>query len=66
MEFLWFFLYFGFMTQNIELQNISFSENIEYCTNIIHNPTMQEQFEKKCNLEETNRYIMLVKSNFKN
>ncbi len=30
MELLGFFVYFGFMTQNTDLQNISFSENIEY------------------------------------
>lgn len=66
MELLGFFLYFGFMTQNIELQNISFSENIEYCTNIIHNPNLEEEFRKNCDLEETNKYIMLVKTGFRN
>jgi len=64
MELLGFFLYFGFMTQNADLENISFSENIEYCTNIIHNPTLEEEFMNNCNLEETNRYIMLVKNHY--
>ncbi len=49
------------MTQNTDLQNISFSENIEYCSNIIHNSNMQENFKKNCDLSEINRYIMLVK-----
>ena len=64
MEILGFFLYFGFMTQNVELENISFSENIEYCTNIIHNPTLEEEFYNNCNLDETNRYIMLIKNHY--
>lgn len=36
-------------------------ENIEYCANIIHNPTMAETFNNECNLEITNNYIMSVK-----
>ena len=64
MELLGFFLYFGFMTQNTDLENISFSENIDYCTNIIHNPNLEEEFMSNCDLEETNKYIMLVKNHY--
>jgi len=56
-----FMLYFGFMTINPDLEQVSFSENIEYCTNIIHNPNLEEEFLSNCDLEETNRYIMMVK-----
>ncbi len=64
MEIIGFFIYFGFFTSNTDLQNISFSENIDYCTNIIHNPEMEEEFYSECNLEETNKYIMLVKNHY--
>lgn len=36
-------------------------ENIEYCSNIIHNPTMTEKFEKYCDLEKTLEYNLNVK-----
>ncbi len=62
MDFLGFFLYFGFITSNVNLKNISFSENIEYCTSIIYNPELEEEFLNNCNLEETNKYIMSVKN----
>jgi len=61
MEIITFFVYFGFMPNNIEYQNISFSENIDYCTNIIHNPNLEDEFYLNCDLEETNEYIMIVK-----
>jgi hypothetical protein len=61
MEIITFFVYFGFMSNNIEYQNISFSENIDYCTNIIHNPNLEDEFYLNCDLEETNEYIMIVK-----
>ena len=64
MDLMWFFVYFGFVINNTNLENIGFSENIEYCTNIIHNPDLEEEFLKNCNLKETNKYIMLVKNNF--
>jgi len=64
MELISFFIYFGFMTSNPNLENISFSENIEYCTNIIHNPNLEDEFSSNCDVQETNRYIMLVKNNF--
>jgi hypothetical protein len=62
MDIFWFFVYFGFFTSVPELQNISFSENIDYCTSILHNPNMQEEFMKECSLKQTNKYIMLVKT----
>ena len=49
------------MTNNTELQNVSFSENIDYCTNIMHNPTLEKEFYNNCNSDEVNMYIMLVK-----
>lgn len=64
MELIGFVIYFGLLSSNIEQENISFSENIDYCTNIIHNPNMTDQFQKSCDLDETNKYIMLVKNNF--
>jgi len=64
MELISFFIYFGFITNNPDMQDIGFSENIEFCTNIIHNPNLEEEFRNNCSLEETNRYIMLVKNNF--
>ena len=64
MELLGFLLYFGFNSPNMDLQNISFSENIEYCTNIIHNPNLEQEFMNNCDLEETKRYIMFVKNDF--
>ena len=64
MELISFFIYFGFLPANIELENISFSENIDYCTNIMHNPNLEDEFINNCSLEETNKYIMLVKNNY--
>jgi Fe2+ transport system protein B len=62
MEIISFFVYFGFMPNNIEYQNISFSENIDYCVNIIHNPNLEKEFYLNCDLEETNKYMMMVKN----
>lgn len=61
-----FVLYFGLLSTpiNLDYENIVFSENIDYCTNIIHNPRLSEEFKSNCNLEETNNYIMMVKKNF--
>jgi len=64
MELLGFFLYFGFNSPKIELQNISFSENIEYCTNIMYDPSLEQEFYKNCDISEVNEYIMLVKNHF--
>ena len=57
-----FFVYFSFISTDIELENISFPENIEYCTNIIHDPSLENEFYLNCDLEETNKYIMIVKN----
>ena len=62
MTLIWLLTYFGVFSQNINLQNISYAENIDYCTNIIHNPYMQDEFNKNCNLDLTNKYIMFVKN----
>jgi hypothetical protein len=61
-----FVLYFGLISTSIkpEYENIVFSENIEYCTNIIHNPEMTQEFLETCDLKQTNKYIMMVKRNF--
>ncbi len=64
MELISFFIYFGFLPANIELENISFSENIDYCTNIMHDPRLEQEFYNNCNSDETNMYIMLVKNHF--
>jgi hypothetical protein len=61
MEIIGFFVYFGFMPSNIKHEYISFSENIDYCTNIIHDPRKENEFLQNCDLEETNRHIMIVK-----
>lgn len=65
MELISFFIYFGFLPANVELKNIHFSENIDYCTNIMHNPNMEEEFYKNCNSDEVNMYVMLVKNHYK-
>jgi len=61
-----FVLYFGLMTASVnpDYKNITFSENIEYCTNIIHNPNLEDEFNSVCSIKETNDYIMMVKRNF--
>jgi hypothetical protein len=61
MEIISFVVYFGFMSSNFKYENISFNENIDYCTNIIHDPRKEDEFLKNCDLKETNNYIMIVK-----
>ena len=60
-----FFLFFVLLQTSVEADfytyNSNVPENIEFCANIIHNPTMLEVFKKQCNLEQTNNYIMSVK-----
>ena len=61
MELIIFFLNFGFLPANIEFEDISFSENIDYCTNIMHDPRLEFDYYNNCNSDEANMYIMLVK-----
>jgi len=60
-----FFLFFALANiapqPDLYVYNSFVPENIEYCANIIHNPTMTEKFNLECNLEQTNNYIMSVK-----
>ena len=62
MDFLLFFILLSAPAEpDLYVYNSFVPENIEFCANIIHNPTMSEIFEKQCNLEQTNDYIMSVK-----
>jgi len=60
-----FFLFFVLLQVPIEndfyVYNSYVPENIEFCANIIHNPSMSEKFNLECDLEQTNNYIMSVK-----
>ena len=60
-----FFLFFALANiapqQDLYAYNSFVPENIEYCANIIHNPTMTDKFNEQCDLEITNKYIMSVK-----
>lgn len=62
MEIIGFYIYFSFIISDIKYENISFNENIDYCTNIIHDPRKKDEFLKNCDLEEVNKYIMIVKN----
>ena len=61
MELISFFIYFAFIPSTTIYENISFNENIDYCTNIIHDISREDEFLKNCDLEQTNKYIMIVK-----
>jgi hypothetical protein len=61
METISFFIYFGVLSNDIKQENIKFSENIDYCSNIMFDPRKEDEFFGNCNLEEVNRYIMIVK-----
>jgi len=60
-------LFFAFLWQTANpdffVYQKSTPENIEYCTNISFDPSMSEEFEKNCNREQVNAYIMSVKEN---
>lgn len=62
MELFWFLLSVWVMFNETKTEEIAYSENIEYCTNIMYDPSMEQEFYNNCNLEETNRYIMDVKT----
>lgn len=64
MEMIAFYIYFSLMPTNISQEQIVFSENIDYCTNIMHNPNMVKEFYNSCNSDEVNTYIMMVKNHF--
>jgi hypothetical protein len=42
----------------------TYSENIEYCANIIYNPNLEQEFYANCNLEQVNSYIIDTKRNW--
>lgn len=65
MELISFFVYFWFLPANVNLNDISFSENIEYCTSIMFDPSREYEFYNNCNSDEVDMYISLVKNNFK-
>ncbi len=60
-----FFLFFALLQIPVEEDFYAYNsyvpENVEFCANIIHNPTMIEKFNRECNLEQTNNYILSVK-----
>ncbi len=51
-------------SQNQEDYSNSYPENIEYCANIMHDPSMQQEFYKSCDLDQVNSYIMDTKRNW--
>ncbi len=62
MEVILFFAFLGLpVEQDAFLYSNNVSENIEYCTNISFDPNMGKEFEKQCNREEVNNYIISVK-----
>lgn len=62
MEAILFFAFLGLpVEQDTFLYNSEVSENIEYCTNISFDPTMDEEFNEQCNREEVNNYQLYVK-----
>jgi len=62
MESILFFVFWGVpVEKDLFVYNPQVSENIEYCTNISFDPNMAEKFEKQCNREEVNNYILYVK-----
>ncbi|MDQ7009662.1 MAG: hypothetical protein Q9M94_05215 [Candidatus Gracilibacteria bacterium] len=63
METILFFAFLGLpVEQDLFLYNSKTSENIEYCTNISFDPSMEEKFNLYCNREEVNNYIMNIKT----
>ena len=66
MNFLNFIIYFGFNPEFPTTREISFSENIEYCASIMHNPNLENEFVQNCDLQKTNNYIMMTKKLYRN
>ncbi len=67
MEIISFFMYLWFTpvdNQKLKYQtnNIIYNENIDYCSNIIHDPNKIQEFFKNCDLQNTNKHIMKIKN----
>ncbi len=62
MDFLLFFVILNIQQEkDLYVYSSTVPENIEFCANIIHNPSLSEKFNSECDLEQTNNYIMSVK-----
>lgn len=63
MEWVLFFAVLGLpVSPDLFLYNFKIPENIEYCTNISFDPEMEDIFNKSCNRDQVNNYIMSVKN----
>jgi len=61
-------IFFAFLWLNPDQDNFLYkkttSENIEYCTNISFDPRMKDIFNKSCNRDVVNDYILSVKNTY--
>ena len=60
MELLGLLLIAGISTGDLNIEK-TYPENIDYCVNIMYNPSLEQEFYNNCDLEVVNDYILSIK-----